>query len=567
MKSTVFITVVVVLIIFTTSCGQSAQQKSSVESATTDDVREVMDDEQQTAESSRNENSVKAKEAYKAILQSDLTFYSPENKKNYKLNEFSLRTVFDGDVEKDFPVKVERFTFINLIDDDTPTLVLELFDGLDGAFEVLRYQEGTVYGFNFGYRALMNITHDGTSFGSSGASDGSFNRLMIEKDICREVTLGKSQSNPDGSISYYIDDKKVTRAAYDEFTSGMWKSMEKKDVVWNDFTDANIASVPNQDSNQKEWIFPTLLRNSGKIVPFSHVAEYKGAVYTSGFQCVPGWRPVTGVTHPTGGFAVIGDVLIYYCHPGYTSPSPITLYRSDIQGGNVTKITDDLDNFGTVWAAGDRVIYSTINDDDVRTGVFQYDVKTAKSTRLLNEMTYDVAFTLVTFDDEYAYYRLSTSDELWRIRWDGADAQRFEEVQFPDDLYKVEGDDYYFVSIDDDANTLAIQRFSITNENYSASCVLEALPVRALKDGWAYFFKGSTIYKVEVGSGKKVNLSNIPSNMPESQLTEWFIVGENLYIKARSFHKDNAFKVRIYKVPLSGGEMEYQHVEWEEFES
>ena len=518
----------------------------------------VAGNESRAAGSSRVDNSAKAMDAYKAILQSDMMFFSTNNNKNYKLKEFN----YDAGGELDEPLEAHRFTYINLHGDDVPTLVIELSSGFDGAFEVLRYQEGTVYGFNFSYRALLEMTNDGTSYGSSGASDGTFYRLTIEKDRYKEEVLGYSKSNPDGSVSYFVGDKKVTSAAYDEFVDSMGESMGKNKAVWQDFNNTDIAS----DSNPSTDILPTLLRNSGKIKPFSHVAEYGGKVYASGFQCLPEWKPVAGVTHPTGGFAVIGDALIYYCHPGYTSPSPITLYRSDLQGNNVKEITDALDNFGNVWAAGDRVIYSTINDDDVRTGVFWYDVKTSKSTRLLKEMPYDVTFTLVSFDDEFVYYRTGNSRDLWRVRWDGT-GRESAEIHFPDDLYKIEGDNYYCVSVDNDANTMAIHRYSIRNENNRASCILEALPLRAIKDGVAYFFKGSTIYKVDVNSGKRVNLASIPSKMPESQLIEWFIIGDSLYIKARSYHKDNAFIVRIYKVPLSGGEMEYQNVEWMEYES
>ena len=504
----------------------------------------------------QGDNSAKAMEEYLSVLRSDMTFYNTENKKNYTLNEFT----FDNGYEMDDPHNVYRYTFIQLYNDKVPTLVLELSANGNGAFEVLRYQEGTVYGFYFDYRALLDLSHDGTSFGSSGASDGSFQRLSIEKDICKEVRLGYSKSNSDGSVSYYIGEKKVTRVAYKEFESTMWSNMGKKEVVWNDFIAANFASASNQQP-------PTLLRNSGKIVPFSHIAEHGGKVYASKFQCLSGWNPVPGVTQKTGGFAVVGNALIYYCHPGYTSPSPIELFRSDLNGGNVKKITNDLDNFGKIYAVGDNIIYSTTNDDWVRTGVFCYNVKTAKNTRLLNEMPYEIDFTLVSFDDEFVYYRLSTSDEIWRVRWDGTGNQTFKQVKFPADLHQVEGDDYYCVTVNDNANTMSIHRYSISNENQKVSCTLEALPLRAIKDGWAYFFKGATIFKVDISSGKKVNLANLPAKMPESQLSEWFIVGNNLYIKARSRRKDNAFTVRLYKVPLSGGEMEYQNKEWVEYES
>ena len=209
-----------------TGCNFVKSNKAA--SSAMDDIHEIIDDESWETGSSSNDNSVKAMEAYMALLRSGITFYSTENKKNYKLNKFT----FDNGYEMDEPHEVHRYTFIQLYGDEVPTLVLELSAGGNGAFEVLRYQEGTVYGFNFGYRALLDLSADGTSYGSSGASAGSYQRLTIEKDICKEEILCYSESNRDGSVSYFIGDKKVTWSDYNSFSS----SIGTKDVVWHDFT-------------------------------------------------------------------------------------------------------------------------------------------------------------------------------------------------------------------------------------------------------------------------------------------------------------------------------------------
>gem|GEM_PF-651864 len=506
-----------------------------------------------------SDNYIKAMEAYNAILRSDMAFYSTENKKSYKLNAFTFVNGYEM-YDMDEPHEAHRYAFINLQDDEVPTLVLE-FGGVGAFFEVLRYQEGAVYGFYFDYRALLDLSADGTSYGSSGASSGSYQKMSIEKDICKEEVLCYSEMNSDGSVSYFIGDKKVTWSNYNSFSS----SIGTKDVVWHDYTAADFASVQKSALNQQKGMLYTLLHNTRKMIPFSHIASNYG-LYASKFLCPSGWNAVEGVTHRTGGFAVVDNELIYYCNPGYTSPSPITLYRSNLQGGNVKKITDALDNFGKVWAVGDRIIYSTINDDDERTGVFCYDAKTAKSTMLLNQVHYIINFTLVTFDDEHVYYRLSNSDELWRVGWDGTNREPAT-INIPDNLYSVEDDSYYCVSVDYATGAMPIHCYSISNENLKATCAPEAQAIFTIRDGWAYLYEGSTIFKVNIDSGNKVNLANLPSDMPESELVDWYVMTNMLYLNIRSHQKDNAFLLRLYKVPLSGGEVTYLDVEWIEYES
>ena len=505
----------------------------------------------ETNETTAETEARKAMEAYKALLQNNFVFYSTNNKKNYTLNAFN----YDNGDELDKPLEVLRFGFVQLEGDEVETLVLELSSGYDGAFEVLRYQEGIVYGFNFSFRALLELQYDGTSYGSNGASDGSFQRLSIEKDICKEVMLAYSESNSAGNISYYIADKKVTWGAYEEFASGM----RNKSVVWHDFTDDNVAMIL---SPTIETLL-ALLRNSTKIIPFSHIVEHGGNVYSSSFRCMPEWKPVAGVTHETGGFAVVSDALIYYCHPGYTAPSPIELLRSDLQGGNVTKITEALDNFGNIYAVGDRVIYSTINDDFVRTGVFWYNVKTSQSTRLLNEMPYDVDFTLVTFDDMYVYYQLSASGELWRVRWDGTGAQPFEEVKFPVGLYQVDEDYYYCISLNEEASETEISRFSMKDGFRTAIYSVKSKGLFTIRDGFPYFANETGIYKISLKYfDYALTQATFEPEISSCQFEGWQIIGEDLYFTVTCHQQENAYLVKLYKMPIKGGKVEYQHVEW-----
>ena len=178
-------------------------------------------------------------EAYKAVLQDKMTFYCTNDKKNYKLSEYD----YWNDEEK-LPLKVVRFAVIDMNGDGAPEVVLELTTGFDGAYEVLHYENDMVYGFNHSYRAISDLTSDGIYGGSSGANDsGYYKKVSINKDTYREEALGYSQTEADGSISYYVGTSKVTESQYEEFQEKMWAYARQYPAAWMDFTDEEIASI------------------------------------------------------------------------------------------------------------------------------------------------------------------------------------------------------------------------------------------------------------------------------------------------------------------------------------
>ena len=183
-------------------------------------------------------DSATAMEAYKAVLQNKMTFYSTDDRKNYNLNEFDYWSE-----QSNLPLKVVCFAVVDMDDDGIPEVVLELTSGFDGAFEILHYEDGRVYGFNHSYRGMTGLTADGIYEGSSGAADNGFYKASITKDTYQEEALGYSESGADGSVSYYIGKSKVTEKQYDEFLEKMWAHARENEAVWHDFTDADITSV------------------------------------------------------------------------------------------------------------------------------------------------------------------------------------------------------------------------------------------------------------------------------------------------------------------------------------
>ena len=316
-------------------------------------------------------------------------------------------------------------------------------------------------------------------------------------------------------------------------------------------------------------IVSELLANSGRIVTLSHIVEHGGQVYASGFLCKPGWNPVPGVDIYTGGFAVIGDAFIYK-RPQGTGAFPTKLYRSGLQGGNETEIIDDIDSYGSVWVADDRIIYASMadtpNDGYVCTGVFWYDVSAATSTRLLQALSSDDFFSLVSFDDKFVYYRLSPAGSLRRVHWNGSGDEAMDGMEFPVDLYKVEGKYYYCVSVDYSEDKTEVSRYSISNGNRASSYNIDAAGLLALKDGFAYFGNQTGVFKMDMGTGKTVKLAALAPRVPGRNFGFMFkggvIVGDDLYFSTRYNGGEGAANTRLYKMPLSGGQMEYQNIEW-----
>ena len=322
-------------------------------------------------------------------------------------------------------------------------------------------------------------------------------------------------------------------------------------------------------------IFSRLINNRGKSASFTHIAEHGGQVYASGFMSIPGWNPVHGVDTYNGGFAIVGDVIIYQ-RPQGTDPFPTELYRSDLRGGNETVIAGDVLSYGGVWAAGNRIIFASITetpDYDIESnGVYWYDVKTSQTTRLLPDLHDAFSFSFVSFDEDFVYFKISPAMEIWRVSWDGSHAEILNGVLFPDDFYKVEGKYYYCESIDYDADATEISRYSVKDGKKAGSYTVDATGLIAIKDGWAYFGNETGIYKINTNTGETFKLADLAPNVygwSFGGFEENSVIGGNLYFSACfadvDFEKEGVHTNGLFKVQLNGGRMEYQNVGW--FES
>lgn len=177
-------------------------------------------------------------EAYKAVLQNKVEFFSTDNKKNLYLNDFLTNEEIYGTI-----FKVTHFTVLDMDGDKVPEVVLELSVGDAPEFyEVLHHMNGVVYGYLIVYRGLEELKADGTFRFSSGAADNGWGKLRFESNTFKTDMLGYSKSSQGGTnltISYFINDKPVTKESFDSFTN---EQSGKKDAVWYEFSLENIEA-------------------------------------------------------------------------------------------------------------------------------------------------------------------------------------------------------------------------------------------------------------------------------------------------------------------------------------
>lgn len=181
------------------------------------------------------DSSSSALSAYKSVLKNDSPFFNTDDNKNLSLNQLS-------DSFGDASMKITKFAVVDLDNDGTPEVVLwETVNGNDYGVEVLRYQNGTIYGYSFVYRAFNNLKTDGTFRFSSSAANSGFGTVNFNdgSNAANKITYCELSSDSNDPI-YFVNN---TSATADEFDSAMSEQDMKADVKWYDLTEENIETM------------------------------------------------------------------------------------------------------------------------------------------------------------------------------------------------------------------------------------------------------------------------------------------------------------------------------------
>ena len=125
---------------------------------------------------------------------------------------------------------IPRFSIVDMDGDNIPEIVLEM-EEYQG-FIVLRYKDGEILGNEFGYRWLIGLREDGSSRGSSGATDYSMGKLYFVND-----TFVYSERLRMNNTSYYFYDVPVDEKTWNEL-GAIYDETPK--VEWYDFSIESI---------------------------------------------------------------------------------------------------------------------------------------------------------------------------------------------------------------------------------------------------------------------------------------------------------------------------------------
>lgn len=181
------------------------------------------------------------RDAFAAVLAGEAGFFSTDADTELSLSELGRAVSADSGIT----AQAVRFTILDLDGDGTPELILGLQVNGDENYgsEILRWQDGTVYGYTLWSRAFGALKQDGTFSYSGGAADNGFGTMRFAAGTWSADWITYSQStfdvNNNMTVSYFVNGAAASEA---DFTAAIQLQSEKKDAVWSEYTQENLAA-------------------------------------------------------------------------------------------------------------------------------------------------------------------------------------------------------------------------------------------------------------------------------------------------------------------------------------
>ena len=158
-----------------------------------------------------------AKQLLLDIMNNKKSFIDQDN------NETLLKNFEIVETQK---AEVQKYAFVDFDKDGTQELVIYTTSDY-GAYVILHYEEGNVYGYMIEIRSLENLKGDGSFTGSNGASSTEYLRMTFNKnnyDINTEAIYDITNK------IYKINNNQVSLEEIKEYVKE-WN--QKEDVKWN----------------------------------------------------------------------------------------------------------------------------------------------------------------------------------------------------------------------------------------------------------------------------------------------------------------------------------------------
>lgn len=180
-------------------------------------------------ESSTQPGQTNSENNLQAILRGNAVFFSTDANQSLTISELNRAISDDSSIS----AKVIKFAVVDLDGDSEREVVLWFeVNEYNAFFEILRQQNGQIYGDTLGYRAFHDLKHDGTFSFSSGAADNGFGWISFADMTYTVNKVGYSESaydaNNELTVNYYVNGQPASES---EYLSAMEEQMDKINVL------------------------------------------------------------------------------------------------------------------------------------------------------------------------------------------------------------------------------------------------------------------------------------------------------------------------------------------------
>ena len=171
-------------------------------------------------------------ETLKAVLRNEAELF-------YVLGglHMTLGELHGGEEGPYMPLSESSFSVVDMDRDGIPEIVLHVGDNI-----VLHYKDnGIVYAYVFGARAMQMLRPDGSFHASGGAAGGTYLRVTefrTDEEEYETETLAEYDAMEDGNESYAVQGKPVS--SEEEFTRMLAELLGEDFIEQFDFTEENI---------------------------------------------------------------------------------------------------------------------------------------------------------------------------------------------------------------------------------------------------------------------------------------------------------------------------------------
>ncbi|MBN1777058.1 MAG: hypothetical protein JW811_02960 [Clostridiales bacterium] len=136
------------------------------------------------------------------------------------------------------PFSFVAFAVTDLDMNGNPELLLQLSE--DFGYELLRYDNGRVYGYPFVARAMEAVTADGEIHGSSGADNFGWYRICFHGAALRTIVICWKYDEEAPAFRYMIGDTEGTEEDFTALNDTLWN---KESVSFTPYSPEAVAEA------------------------------------------------------------------------------------------------------------------------------------------------------------------------------------------------------------------------------------------------------------------------------------------------------------------------------------